>query len=153
MLAIASVFAPTKLLGKTGFLGSSTTFVRGAGMIEQVVCPEYLAANTYFSKEKIVVDWQFMVVCGFFLGALASSLSNRGFKLESVPQVWRERFGPGIGRRALGAMLGARLADGCPSGHGLSWLMKLSASGMVAMLMFFGMGVFAAAIIYGRKSS
>ena len=91
LLAIASVFATTKILGKSSYLGASTTFVRAAGMMEQAVCPEHVEANAYFTKEKVKVDWQFMVVTGIFFGALISSLTDRSFKLESSPPVWRDR--------------------------------------------------------------
>lgn len=118
--------------GKSSYLGASTTFfVRAAGMMEQAVCPEHVEANAYFTKEKVKVDWQFMVVTGIFLGALISSLTDKSFKLELSPPAWRDRFGPGrgpAGGRSRGggalAMFGARLADGCPSGHGLSGLLS-----------------------------
>jgi uncharacterized membrane protein YedE/YeeE len=48
------------------------------------------------------------------------------------------------------AMVGARLADGCPSGHGLSGLMQLSVSGFVALAMFFGIGAIVANFIYRK---
>lgn len=51
------------------------------------------------------------------------------------------------------AMLGARMADGCPSGHGLSGMMQLSVSSFVALALFFSIGVFVAALVYGRRSS
>ncbi len=50
-------------------------------------------------------------------------------------------------------MIGARMADGCPSGHGLSGIMQLSVSSFVALALFFGAGVFVASIVYGRKVS
>jgi uncharacterized protein len=49
-------------------------------------------------------------------------------------------------------MIGARLADGCPSGHGLSGMMQLSVSGLVALIMFFAVGVLVAAFVYNRGS-
>jgi uncharacterized protein len=49
-------------------------------------------------------------------------------------------------------MIGARLADGCPSGHGLSGMMQLSVSGLVALAMFFVVGVLVAALVYNRRS-
>jgi hypothetical protein len=62
-----------------------------------------------------------------------------------------------VAKRAVAAvaggavlMFGARLADGCPSGHGLSGLMQMSASGFVALAMFFGVGVVVARLVYGR---
>jgi uncharacterized protein len=160
LLAIASVLATTQLLGKTSYLGASTTFVRAAGLLEQMVAPEHVSQNEYYVKEKVRMDWQFMLVLGIFLGALISSLTDKSFKLESVPPTWETRFGPSIGKRALGAflggivaMMGARMADGCPSGHGLSGMMQLSVSAFVALAFFFGVGVIVAHFVYGRRAS
>ncbi len=160
VLAIVSVYATTTLLGKSTYLGASTTFVRAAGMVEKTVAPEHVAQNTYFKKEKVVVDWQFMVIVGIFLGALISSTTDKSFKLEAVPPAWEERFGPSVGKRAVAAflggivaMIGARMADGCPSGHGLSGLMQLSVSGFVALAIFFGVGIVVASLVYGRRMS
>ena len=50
------------------------------------------------------------------------------------------------------AMIGARMADGCPSGHGLSGMMQLSVSGLVALCLFFGVGIVVAHLVYRRKS-
>lgn len=158
LLAIASALATTKLLGKTNYLGASTTFVRAAGLVENIFAPEHVASNEYFKKEKVRIEWQFMLICGIFLGALVSSLTDRSFKFEAVPPTWEKRFGPSVGKRAIGAfiggiiaMMGARMADGCPSGHGLSGMMQLSASAFVALAMFFLFGVVVAHIIYGRR--
>lgn len=160
LLAIVSVYATTQLLGKSSYLGASTTFVRAAGLLEQTVAPERVQANEYFTKEKVRVDWQFMLVIGIFLGSLISSATDRSFKLEGVPPIWRQRFGPSVGKRAAGAflggivaMVGARMADGCPSGHGLSGMMQLSISSFVALAMFFGVGVLLASFVYGRRPS
>ncbi|MEW6078666.1 MAG: YeeE/YedE thiosulfate transporter family protein [Thermodesulfobacteriota bacterium] len=160
LLAIASVYATTQLLGKTNYLGASTTFVRAAGLLEKMISAEYVQANAYFIKEKIRVDWQFMLVAGIFIGALISSLTDKSFKLEPVPPMWEKRFGPSVGKRAVGAflggvvaMIGARLADGCPSGHGLSGMMQLSVSAFPALALFFGVGVIAAHLVYKRRSS
>lgn len=159
LLAIASVYATTQVMGKSNYLGASTTFVRAAGLLERTVAPDRVAANEYFIKEKVRVDWQFMLVLGIFLGALISSATDKSYKLEPVPPIWEKRFGPSIGKRALGAflggivaMVGARMADGCPSGHGLSGMMQLSVSSFVALAMFFGFGVLVAALVYGRRS-
>lgn len=160
VLAIVSVYATTQLMGKTNYLGASTTFVRAAGLLERTVAPERVAENEYFTKEKVRVDWQFMLVLGIFIGSLLASTTDGSFKMESVPPVWRERFGSSIGKRAAGAlfggmvaMVGARMADGCPSGHGLSGMMQLSVSAFAALVMFFGVGVCVAVLIHGRRSA
>ena len=155
LLAIVSVWATTVLMGKTNYLGASTTFVRAAGLLERVVAPERVAANEYFTTSKVKVDWQFMLVSGIFLGALISSVTDRSFKWESVPPVWAKRFGNSPIKRAVGAvlggivaMVGARMADGCPSGHGLSGMMQFSVSSLAALCLFFGVGIAVAAMVY-----
>ncbi|MBM9537565.1 YeeE/YedE family protein [Desulfobulbus alkaliphilus] len=159
LLAVLSVYATTQLLGKTNYLGASTTFVRAAGYLGQMFSAEHVAANEYFLKTRVVVDWQFMLITGIFIGALISSVSDRSFRFEAVPPTWQKRFGPSTGKRALGAffggivaMVGARMADGCPSGHGLSGMMQLSVSAFVSLLMFFSVGVVVAAFVYKRRS-
>ncbi len=158
ILATLSALATTKLTGKTSYLGASTTFVRAAGLLERTAAAQYVAANQYFAKEKVQVDWQFMLVVGIFLGALASSLIDGSFRWERVPPTWAARFGPSVAKRAAGAiiggivaMIGARLADGCPSGNGLSGLMQLSVSGLAALALFFGAGVLGARRAYGGR--
>jgi hypothetical protein len=162
VLATASVFFSTEILGKAKYLGASTTFVRSAGLIEKTVANDHVEKNAYFQSKKVRIDWQFMVVTGILVGAFAASVMDRTFKIESVPPVWRDRFGSSVSVRAIGAflggvvaMFGARLAGGCPSGHGLSGLMQLSVSGFLAMAGFFGAGVLVANLVYrpaGRKT-
>jgi uncharacterized membrane protein YedE/YeeE len=153
LLAIASVYLTTTLLGKSTYLGASTTFVRAAGFLFQTIDPEHVAENIYYAKEKVKLDWQFFVLIGAFI----SSKLDKSFKLESVPPVWKQKFGGSVVKRAifsvLGgivAMIGARLADGCPSGHGLSGMMQLSLSSFFAMAMFFGFGILVANFIYKK---
>ncbi len=160
LLAIASAYATTRWMGKTTYLGASTSFVRAAGLLERTIAPDHVEANEYFTKERVHVDWQFMLVLGILPGALIASATDRSFKLESVPPTWEKRFGPSIWKRAAGAilggmvaMVGARMADGCPSGHGLSGMMQLSVSSFAALVMFFGAGVLVAVLVYRRRSS
>lgn len=153
LLLVASVYVSGK------YFGASTTFVRTAGMIEQAAAPERVASMPYFLKEKPVVDWQWMFVAGILVGSAAAALFSRTFRLESAPSRWVERFGASPGRRFAAAffggalaMFGARLADGCPSGHGLSGSIQLAASGFVALVCFFLGGLVAARLLYGRKA-
>ena len=157
ILAIVSVYLTTTFMGKSNYLGASTTFVRAAGLLFQSVDPAHVAENAYYVKEKVKVDWQFMILIGIFFGALISSLKDSSFKLEAVPPTWEKRFGPSVAKRAvfsfLGgivAMMGARLADGCPSGHGLSGMMQLSVSSFVALAFFFGIGAIIANLMYRK---
>jgi uncharacterized membrane protein YedE/YeeE len=157
VLAIISVYATTLLLGKGNYLGASTTFVRAAAFIEGIFSSGAVAENVYYTATKIRVDWQFMVIIGIFIGSLISSLSDKSFKIEKIPPIWLERFGSSTGKRAawafiggIIAMIGARLADGCPSGHGLSGMMQLSVSAFAAFALFFGAGVIVAWFFYKK---
>lgn len=158
VLAIASVLVSTKVLNKTEYLGTSTTFVRAAGLVEQRIEPMHVRENAYFQKTKLKIDWQMMLVLGIFLGAFGSSVLGKTFCIETVPPIWRERFGSSAVTRMFGAciggifaLFGARLAGGCPSGHGLSGMMQLAVSGLIAMIAFMVGGIITAAIIYRKK--
>lgn len=158
LLAVASVVVSTKVLSKPKYLGASTTFVRAAGLVEEKFAPKHVKKSEYYQKEKVKVDWQMMFVAGILVGALFSSLMGRSFKLEVVPEIWRERFGKSPVKRAFGAFIGGvillfgvRMAGGCPSGHGLSGMMQLSVSGVVAMIAFMIGGIVTAKIIYRRS--
>ncbi len=159
LLAILSVLISSELLGKPKYLGASTTFVRAGGFLEKTVAESRVAENIYYRSTKLKIDWQFMLLTGVLIGAFAASMADGTFKVERVPPIWSRRFGNRISTRAVGAflggitaMFGARLAGGCPSGHGLSGLMQMSLSGFIAMAGFFGAGVVVAHIVYKGRA-
>ena len=153
-LSILSVWVAGK------YLGASTTFARSAGMIEKWFAPEHVSRLDYFIKYVPKIDWQLMFVVGIFIGALISSLLSSSFEFKSVPDMWSEKFGTDTKKRAVWAfvggavaLFGARLAGGCPSGHGLSGTLQLSVSGFIALVCFFVGGIIMAKIIYGGEQS
>lgn len=159
LLAIVSAWATTHWLGKTSYLGTSTTFVRAAGYIQQAVMPKFVQQSSYYQAHPPKLDWQFMMVVGIFVGALLAALTDKSFQWQAVPPYWQQQFGSSVIKRAIGGfvggiliIIGVRLADGCPSGHGLSGLMQLSVSGLVAMAVFFGSAVIIAHLIYSKKA-
>lgn len=157
ILAVLSVVVTTVVLDKPKYLGASTTFVRAAGLLEQTVAADHVAQNDYFQAKKVKVDWQMLFVAGVFAGALISARLGKTSKIEKVPPIWEQRFGSSATLRAVGAfiggiilMFGARLAGGCPSGHGLSGNMQLSVSGLLALVFFIVGGVATARLLYGQ---
>lgn len=117
--ALAGLVSIFSVWGAGKFLGASTSFVKGAAMVENLFAPEHVAALDYYVKNGLKVDWQWMFVVGILLGALVASLSSGTFRMQAVPDMWKARFGSTIGTRALVAfsgglvaMFGARLADG-----------------------------------------
>lgn len=152
LLLVASVYVTGK------YFGASTTYVRAAGFVESAVDAGRVAAMPYFMKEAPKIDWQWMFVVGIALGSLGAALASRTFRLQSVPERFAARFGQRPGLRAAVAfvggavaMFGARLADGCPSGHGLSGSLQLAASGFVALVCFFVGGLIVARLVYGPQ--
>jgi len=158
LLAILSAVATTLILDRTIFLGTSTTMVRAAGMIEGLFAPGSVAESTHYNNIGLRFDWQFLLVIGIAIGSFISAKLNGTFKVEFVPPIWKERFGESKVKRGIFAFLGgaiaiygARLADGCPSGHGISGLMQLTFSSFVALMMFFIVGIIVARAIFIRK--
>lgn len=157
ILAICSVIISTKILGTPKYLGASTTFVRTAGLIEKSLVDKHVVNNEYFQAKKVKIDWQMMFVIGIFCGAFISSILGKTYRSEKVPPIWKENYGNKISIRALWAfvggmvaILGARLAGGCPSGHGLSGVMQLAVSSLIAMVFFVVGGIVTAKLIYRK---
>ena len=92
------------------YFGASTSFVRSAGMIEGLLSPDRVAQLAYFKSETPKIDWQWMFVFGIFLGSLISSVTSASFRWQALPDMWKNRFGSSISRRAIVAFLGAAVA-------------------------------------------
>ncbi len=144
------------------FFGASTSYVRTAGMLKEGIAPVVEKTGAvevlYYDKFIPIVDWQWMFVTGVVIGGFIAAKIFGEFKLVALPSRWKERFGTSISKRALIAfiggiiaMFGARMAGGCPSGHGLSGLSQLSLSGFISLAGFFGAGVIVAHILYKKR--
>ena len=135
-------------------IGCSTAFARTGGMIERALGRPVME-KPYYKLFPPVVDWEWVFVAGIPLGAfLAASLSGE-FRLEWVPPLWRQIFGPGVPLRLATAAaggflvgLGARWAGGCTSGHGVCGLARLSRRSIVATAVFMAT---AAATVYAVR--
>lgn len=144
LLAVASAFATTRVVGKTMILSSSKPYVGAAAVLEKRLLPAHTAKKKDVKNSKVVWDWSTALLVGIFMGALAAALSGRAFEWEGVPDRWRKRFGTSILKRALGGfvggacvLFGVRLAGGGVSGLILSGTMQLSVAGLVGMFCFF----------------
>ncbi|AMK10689.1 MAG: YeeE/YedE thiosulfate transporter family protein [Pseudodesulfovibrio sp.] len=147
------------LVGK--YFGASTSFVRSVGLVELSLVPQHVEATSYFMKyfsENAGIDWQWMFVLGIFFGAFLASNFTGSFEWNPLPEIWKARYGYKPGKRAVMAfaggavaLFGARMAGGCPSGHGLSGMAQLTVSGTLAMVAFFVGGMIMARLLYGGK--
>ena len=93
-----------------------------------------------------------------FVGAFLSAMLCGVFKFSADSAVWTESFGPSKTKRLIAAfvggiiiMYGARLADGCTSGHGISGCLQLAVSGWLFFIVMFASGILTAKLLYGRS--
>lgn len=156
--AMAGILAVASIVIAGKYFGASTTFARIGGAVEGMILPERTAGLAYFQKYGFKIDWQLLFLIGITIGSFLSAKMSGAFKVQTVPDMWRNHFGPGRGPRILMAFVGgivaafgARMAGGCPSGHGISGLMQMSISGFIALACFFIGGIIVARMIYGRR--
>lgn len=136
-------------------ISCSTSFSRTSGMIERIFRGTKVEAKPYYRKVKLIVDWQMMLMAGIVLGSFISAILSGDFNPGWVPALWNSTFGNTPFLRVIVAMaggillgFGARWADGCTSGHGISGTMQLAVSGWISALSFFAGGIIVAFLIY-----
>lgn len=137
-------------------IATSTTFARIGGKIETEITGEEVKQRSYFKKIKLNLNWQGMLVLGVVFGSFLSAIISGDFQVGVwVPSLWESALGDSAVLRVLVALLGgvilgfgARFADGCTSGHGISGTLQLAVSSWVSAIFFFVGGIIAAHIIY-----
>jgi uncharacterized protein len=136
-------------------LGTSTSYAKTSGMIERFVRGPDVGLKPYYQKIKLDIDWQWMLVIGIVFGSLLSALLSGDFSFEWVPALWLSAFGSTPVLRVLTAMIGgiflgfgARWADGCTSGHGISGALQLAVSSWISGIAFFVSGILVAQILF-----
>ncbi|HEY8580779.1 MAG TPA: YeeE/YedE thiosulfate transporter family protein [Beijerinckiaceae bacterium] len=140
-------------------LGITTALSQVSGAAATpVLGADAVAANAYWAKNPFRLDYGVLFLVGVTLGGFLSAATSGGWRLEHVPDVWAQRFGPSVARRyvaaffgGLIAMYGARLANGCTSGNGISGGLQLAVSGWTFLAVMFPVGVAAAFLIYGPR--
>jgi len=137
-------------------LGVTTALTGLAGACASpFVGGDAIAANAYFKQHVFKWDYGMLFLGGIALGGLLSALLARTWRVETVPEVWRERFGSSTAR-SLGAaflggvliMFGARLADGCTSGNGISGSLQLAVGGWTFFLVLFAFGILTSLVLF-----
>ncbi|UQX10934.1 YeeE/YedE thiosulfate transporter family protein [Candidatus Mycobacterium methanotrophicum] len=162
----SNFYSPAKLI---------TSAVIGAAVALAILLHQIFGESTTYSwlvgrlflphfddTQKVMrsIGWEPLSDLGTFLGALlAAVVVSRHYQgLQPViPPSWRNRFGDGATKRAVGSfggfftmMFGARMADGCTSGHLLSGGVQMAASAwLFAVAVFAGM-VTTSRVFYGN---
>jgi uncharacterized protein len=129
------------------------------GVATPILGSEAVAKNAYWAKNLFQLDYGSLFLAGTMLGGLLSALLAGSWKLESVPAVWGDRFGASVTKRYIAAfaggliaMYGARLANGCTSGNGISGGLQLALSGWVFLAVMFPVGMLTAFVLFRPHS-
>jgi hypothetical protein len=157
-IVIGLLQIPAFLLIETA-LGTSSSYVTVGGAIASVVDPSILNID-YVAKHVAATGknwWQVALVAGIALGAFLS-MRLSGAKRLPISPIWARalrtasptvRYAIAFGAGFI-MLFGARIADGCTSGHGLSGFAQLAVASIVAVAAMFAGGI-ATALIFLRR--
>jgi hypothetical protein len=142
-------------------LGITTALSQvSGGAAIPILGADAVATNTYWAKNVLQIDYGTLFLVGTMLGGMLSAVISGVWKLESVPTIWAKRFGPSVVKRYLVAfvggviaMYGARLANGCTSGNGISGGLQLALSGWIFLAVMFPAGILTAFILFHPRSN
>ena len=143
-------------------IGITTAFEQTGALALKAASPAVEQTNEYFAKKAAEgkppkIGWEWMLVVGVFFGAFASSQLSGDRDKVVVPKLWVRRFGPSAPVRLAVAffagalmMFGARLAQGCTSGHGISGTLQLAASSWLFIVAAFGVAAITTFLLFGK---
>jgi uncharacterized membrane protein YedE/YeeE len=130
-------------------LGCSSSYVTAAGFTCSIV-DAGIHENAYFEKHMVSKKnfWQVSMMIGIAVGAWISRRCSKAVRQPFSP-IWTKALGLKTlsSRMAVGfiggfiMLLGARWADGCTSGHGLSGIGQLAISSILFTAVFFAAGI------------
>lgn len=157
-IVIGLLQIPAFLLIETA-LGASSSYVTVGGLIASSLDPS-LAKIEYVARHIAPTGknwWQVALVLGIAIGAFLS-MKLSGARRAAISPIWGRALGSDSAARryalAFAAgfimLLGARIADGCTSGHGLSGTAQLAVGSMVAVAAMFAGGIAAAMTLLRR---
>ncbi|CEG08670.1 putative inner membrane protein [Afipia felis] len=157
-LIIGLLQIPAFLLIETA-LGASSAYVTVGGAAVSLIDPSLLV-NDYVAKHVAITAknlWQVAMVGGIAIGAFIS-MKMSGAQREPISPIWTRALGSSscAVRYAVAfsggflMLFGARIADGCTSGHGLSGIAQLSVGSTIAVFAMFVGGIATASVALRR---
>jgi hypothetical protein len=125
------------------------------GLAAPILGADVVSHNSYWAKNPLNLDYGMLFLAGTLLGGFLSAVISGQWKLETVPSVWAARFGNSVTKRYIAAfvggviaMYGARLANGCTSGNGISGGLQLALSGWLFLVVMFPTGILTASALF-----
>jgi uncharacterized protein len=150
LIGLLSLFA---LMTADHLLGITTAFEYTSAIILKF----FASTGEYYDINSPKINWEWMLVLGVFLGSYLSSKLSGDRAHPRVPRLWGKRFGDSIPKRFAMAFLGgglmmygARIAEGCTSGHGISGILQFAVSSWIFVPTFCVVGFIVAQLIYKK---
>jgi uncharacterized membrane protein YedE/YeeE len=118
----------------TGLIGGLSTFFTSTW--------SFVSQGAYFQRDEFVSsrNWRLVYAVGLVLGA-AIWMFTVGESFQTSVTWWQLALGGFI------AGYGARLSNGCTSGHGICGLASLQLSSLLAVIIFLGAAMVSAAAV------
>lgn len=149
---------PAFLIVETA-LGASSSYVTIGGLLASWLDPLILKID-YVARHIAATGknwWQVALVGGIAIGAFLSAWLS-GARRRPISPIWAHALGsPSPAKRYAVAFIGgfvmlfgARIADGCTSGHGISGMAQLSVGSTVAVAAMFAGGIATAFLMLRR---
>jgi hypothetical protein len=140
-------------------LGASSSYVTVGGLVASWLDPA-IAKIDYVARHISAAPknwWQVALVVGIAVGALLSARLSNAVR-EPISPIWARALGSSSAVRRYAVafaagflmLLGARIADGCTSGHGLSGMAQLAVGSTVAVAAMFTGGIAVALALLRR---
>jgi uncharacterized membrane protein YedE/YeeE len=140
-------------------LGASSSYVTVGGLIASWIDPSILKIG-YVARHVAATGknwWQVALVVGVAVGAFMS-MKLSGALRRPISPIWKRALGSASPSKRFAVafiggfvmLLGARIADGCTSGHGLSGMAQLAVGSTVAVAAMFAGGIAAATLLLRR---
>jgi hypothetical protein len=140
-------------------LGASSSYVTVGGLIAAWMDPsilhiDYVARHVAATAKNC---WQVAFVASIAIGAFLS-MRFSGARRQPISPIWQRALGSASPAKRYAVafvagflmLLGARIADGCTSGHGLSGMAQLAVGSTVAVAAMFAGGIAAALLLLRR---
>lgn len=157
-IIIGLLQVPAFLMIETA-LGASSSYVTIGGLVASWLDPAALKID-YIARHVAATGknwWQVALVVGVAIGALLS-VKFSGARRQPISPIWSRALGSASPARRYAIaftagfimLLGARIADGCTSGHGLSGTAQLAVGSIVAVAAMFAGGIVTAMLALRR---
>lgn len=134
-------------------IGVSGAYESSAALLARRLAPDAAHVNDYVKarKEPPKFNWESWLVLGAILGGMAAARAGTSAAADGRPGADPKRSP--LASAAGGAMLmfGARMADGCTSGHALSGTAQGAGSSWLFTPLMFGVGSLVARLSRGAK--